>query len=476
MEFSSINSENNVYTGSLKYNDMDCQFVFSNDELRLIPLFEDQVDYMWAFGMKEISKGVYTFENQPRMEQNILIGKCNENGKQFIFLPRLGAPINHRNSVLFIKLEAYIIFNQEHNAVDKISFSSPEINCIHPVNTAVEYSFADDGLFGIKTKDFKCTSTKKQEFIVDNKKVVIGFGIARSLNMALLEPPITLNSNITFEFEKTKDYRFILKLWYIAKQFLQFLFYRKDVYLNDVKLASSNNKGSYEYFASLHIVGENHNTNVNALKSGRYIQQKYISENEGKILSDIAADKIYLRHLPETYESGKHIDAAKFVMITAAFEWEFNRLYPNGISKSSKRLAAEQEAKKQITDLIESNSGKVKSIYKSLLRSIERSSSLANKIEKIGFDYAEIIDAFGNQLYGFNNIKLNYSDIGKRLADQRNHFAHGDLDKDFINESLLDLVFLERIIYAMQLKAYDVTDKQIQKSINDLFKCGLMIE
>lgn len=66
--------------------------------------------------------------------------------------------------------------------------------------------------------------------------------------------------------------------------------------------------------------------------------------------------------------------------------------------------------------------------------------------------------------------------MGKRLASQRNHFAHGDLDKDFIGLSLLDLMYMEYVIYAMQLKYYGVEDKNIRKSINDLFKLNFFIE
>lgn len=65
--------------------------------------------------------------------------------------------------------------------------------------------------------------------------------------------------------------------------------------------------------------------------------------------------------------------------------------------------------------------------------------------------------------------------MGKRLSDQRNHFAHGDLDQDFIDLSLLDLIFLEYIIYAIQLKHYNIEIPKIQNAINDLFHCGFVL-
>lgn len=65
--------------------------------------------------------------------------------------------------------------------------------------------------------------------------------------------------------------------------------------------------------------------------------------------------------------------------------------------------------------------------------------------------------------------------MGERLANQRNHFAHGDLDKDFIGLSLLDLIYLEYVIYAMQLKHYGIGNDCIIKSINDLFHLNYSI-
>ena len=65
--------------------------------------------------------------------------------------------------------------------------------------------------------------------------------------------------------------------------------------------------------------------NKEDLEKERYSKQELISGHEGQILTDIAANKLYLRHIPESYDSGRHKDAAKFIMLTSAFEWEFRR-------------------------------------------------------------------------------------------------------------------------------------------------------
>ena len=93
----------------------------------------------------------------------------------------------------------------------------------------------------------------------------------------------------------------------------------------------------------------------------------------------------------------------------------------------------------------------------------------------MGKDFSGTIGKFGERLYQLNNEELKYSEMGERLSNQRNHFAHGDLDKEFIGTSLLDLIFMEYVIYAMQLKFYGIEDINIQKAINELFRLNFAI-
>ena len=89
--------------------------------------------------------------------------------------------------------------------------------------------------------------------------------------------------------------------------------------------------------------------------------------------------------------------------------------------------------------------------------------NLKSKIIKYGCDYGNISDDFGQHLYKLNNEELKYNEMGERLANQRNHFAHGDIDKEFIGLSLLDLIYLEYIVYIIQLKFYDIENDKIKK-------------
>ena len=376
---------------------------------------------------------------------------------------------------MVVKLIGYILRDRGINYINRVTFKSQEINCIYPINQAYQFIYEKMGKVSLITKEFNTTLTKEQEFVVNKIKVKSHFYITTNTCNTLIDSPLSINSALIFDFEKTNDYKFILRLFYIAKQFIQFLCYRRDVYLPNVDLYAPYENVKYLKFATLHIIDELHSCDLNSLKEKRYISQSLIVGYEGKILADIADNLLYLRHLPETYKSGRLIDASRFIMIMAAFEWEFKRMYPDGIPKDSNTIQIENEAMEAIEDLINKSKGKLKKKYK-FLKNLISSDNLQSKIIKTGNDFDDAIGNFGKNLYELNNEILDYSKMGDRLANQRNNFAHGNLNKDFIGFSLLDLIYLEYIIYAMQLRYYGISDINIRKAINNLFRLNYYIE
>ena len=303
---------------------------------------------------------------------------------------------------------------------------------------------------------------------MDGRKVKVFFSISRKLSLNVLESPILLESAMAFDFEETNDYDFLVRLWFIAKEFLSFLCYRNNVYIKSAIVFSKTQDEKYQSFVTLTLVNQVKDKELYALKQNRCIMQSMIAGHEGQILTDIACGSLYTRHLPKTYKDGRRIDAARFIMITAAFEWEFRRIYPDGVPKKKEITLIENEATEALKKLIDSSTGKLKNKYKFLSKLI-KSDSLQTELVKIGKDFDPIIGNFGKHLYRLNEDELSYSEMGERLSRQRNNFAHGNLDKDFIGKALLDLIYLEYVVYAMQMKHYGIDDANIRKAINELF-------
>ena len=468
--------ETDIYTGTLTYRDVNFAFVFDKQELRLVPPSDKsrEVD-LWF--LKALSGGAYTIGDPIYVEAPLVSTECNE-CYQIVFLPSYHCSVGHINSVVVIDVQAYIILNSKGNGIKKISFECPEINAIYSTRQAIETKRYSDGVFEIKTLKIDTTNEKKQFFKVDGKNVEVYFDIIQKTTPEVIKPPLSLQSCLCFRFEPTDDIDFIYNLHQIAKCFVEYRCYRKDIFFEKIHIYTEANDTVKTTFQNgvLYVVGDKPPIDEESIKDGRCIKHCYIAEAETTILNAIVENTLYMRHLPESRAAGQHINAARFVMITAAFEWEFKKLYPSGLRRKDASIKADETATQVLTSLIRESKGKLKELYKSLLKNGIGFAPLQAKMVQTGKDLDSIISPFGKYLCSINKKELNYSKMGERLASQRNHYAHGDLDEDFIGDSLLDLIFLERILYAMQLKRFGISEKNIQRSINDLFHCNFAIE
>lgn len=106
-----------------------------------------------------------------------------------------------------------------------------------------------------------------------------------------------------------------------------------------------------------------------------------------------------------------------------------------------------------------------------------KSDSLESEIIYTGKAIGDIINIYGNHLYHLNREELKYSEMGKRLSSppQKNHYVHGNLNQEFIGLSLLDLMYMEYVLYAIQLNCYGIDVVKIRRDINDLFHLNYAI-
>ena len=464
-----------MLTGTLQMMGYEFFFTFDEEKLSLIPKEEekDVISHSWFY--TNLETGGFAWPGEPKfVEEDFLYGRTNETNRVITFLTNKYVQLHENNGIITVPILSYFFSYSDKPMISRMSFSGLELNYIHPINHAFEISYkaeGHDGKINISTYDFDSTTTEKQKFSVFGKEVQVYFGITRTTSLSIENPPLALSSSMIFHFEETQDYSFIRELYRIAKEFIQFLCNRRNVSFTDIRL--SNNQGKIGEF---NMIEENIEIEMKPLKDGRYIQQKYIAGYEGKILDDIAENNLYLRHLGKSFSDSRIIDAASFVLRTAAFEWEFSRLFSDDEWKSEQRKILEEEASKELERLIKNSTGKLKKIYKDLKKSVVSYLSLSQKISQIFEEYgANMLDVFGRYMYKLNNISYNHSEIAERIGKQRNNFAHGNLDKEFINESLLDVVFLEEIVLAMQLQYFGIDEIKTKKIINEVFRHNLTV-
>lgn len=106
MAFESI-----TYSGICKYKDIDFTFIFSGEELRLVPPADKREIIQTDWVLTPLTKGVYTRGDPLTMDEPYLTGKCNETGTTFIFITKQGGHVGSQNSVLFVPIVAYIYYD-----------------------------------------------------------------------------------------------------------------------------------------------------------------------------------------------------------------------------------------------------------------------------------------------------------------------------------------------------------------------------
>lgn len=416
-----MNEKLDLFTGTLDYKNIRFTFVFDRKELRLIPPEhrKDYIEYTWI--RKEIEPGAYTFAEPAYVEDDYLIGKCYETGCNIVFLPDKGKSLGFYNAVIRISLRAYVLCRYDRECFDKMTFTGPEINYIHPAKQGMSLNIAGDeainrGTISVTTEDYSHTKTQPQHFKVDGKDLSVHFDVFRTVSTRNDDAALVLKSALVFEFEQTDDYLVAERLWKIALKFIGFLCYRENIQFTSIELSAPYPGGKHERYAEFHVFDEC-TPEPELLRDGRCICQSLIAGYEGKILEDIAEDTLYLRHIPETYRAGKIINASRFVMITTAFEWEFRRLYPEGIEKSASTLKAEMTAEAELRGLEETAGGKLKRIYRHLSELVS-SNPLSAEINHAARDLDPVIGVFGKHLYAVNGHELKYGEMGNRLGTQ----------------------------------------------------------
>lgn len=459
-------TESTTCTGTLTYRNVEFTFVFDGEELRLIPPKDkaEEIFRQWILTPLKPQEGQTCGRFDPAnplltIEEPLLTGKCNEDYRVFLFLTRRGERLRFSRSVLFVRVAAYFEFDSGESKIARIDFRAPEIDRVYPSNRAVHEEFDENdfskGVWTLKTRPLAETITEKQTFQVDGVDAQAGFYVARRRSSALGESPLTLNSVLTFNFEPTADRAFIFRLWGVAKRFLQFLNYRRNVYLPEAKLYATGglNVGVFR------VLDETGDAEKYAIRNEMCVKQSHIAGAEGKILTELAANTLYTRHIPETFRSGRQIDVARFLLITTAFEWEFTR------------FIAELANKKKETDEIDETEEPLVAIFDREKR--KQKVCLSEKIEKCGDRFDAIVGDYGRVLYSLNGETFELSDAARRLARQRNAYAHGNLEREFDHKSSLALIYLLHLVYAIQLRRHGVNDANVKKAINDLFDWGM---
>lgn len=461
-----------ILSGITMFKDKESLFHLKGDILEVIP-FDQSIEI--KEGEKYICSSDFNKEDVPTIIKGRLL---TDNSRSALFFIRslVGRSILFNCKYRF-KVDKYIVATDAELAVDGITIYGEELNWFYNIRKAYNWSFVDGtGEANVELKEFDKVN-EIFEFYVNGELIKGSLDVSRNLaNMSTT--PISLRTALNLRFNVSNDIEFINKLVWIVKNVLSILSYRNNIDMDEIELKRIYEGEKYIKWGNLYLL-DNKKTfsEEETYIRERIIDFDIIKNNVSNLFQIISDGVVYTDHIPHS-SVDRVFTPARFVMITAAFEWEFRHIYGElSTEESEARKDARKELNEFLDKKISASTKKKKKYFKSYKKFLNNSDmSLSEKIERVLEEKNDILNIFIKPLFELNGIEdWKYKDIAKRLQIQRNNYAHGNIDKDIDGLVILDLFILEWAIYALILNEVKLSDEDIKRAINKLFKRNVVL-
>lgn len=366
------------------------------------------------------------------------------------------------------KIQGIIEFKNEKQNVDALKIYSKELEHIYDSRKILEsIKYNKTGEMDLKIKASEKVNSEKKQIKLKNEIIGYYFGIERKVKN-INEGYFSGDSFLRFEWNSlVEDYKLVYEIVMTGYYFLSYLCYRQNINLKRIELLKKDENGKYFSVAQMTLFIHNMSDAEDEYIRGYQINFDYVKTIDDKILQAIIDENIFIRNIPENELERNKITPQSFVLVSSAFEWEFNQLFPNGVEHSKVQLNEIEEIKNDLMQLSDNYDKTKKKAIKKIIENIGKD-NLESKIiyanKKLGY----MSEMFLKHLCDLNSIN-NKNRIFTCLQKLRNDFAHGNMDIDIDSDGFVGIIYLERLIYIMQLKRLGLDDDNIIKAINGLF-------
>ena len=281
--------------------------------------------------------------------------------------------------------------------------------------------------------------------------------------------PLDSKSRLLVRFSSPTALEIVLKAKDCIYRFFRYIAYRKNISLNEVHTFVIDNDGYIKCIGCLIWRGQNKKEN-HPKASDRIIQYRFIKKIVPDLLRIMMRREIRLDHLCNSIEDTHCYSLSRNIMILAAFEGEFERIYGRDYGRSDSYKAVKQEVIDVLKKLEEIKTGAEKRHMKSFIKFIEkRDSSYKSRVVHALHDCEAIMCSTVCQKYqgSFEDI---INGIGERMNVLRNQIAHCNLEVLVEPAHLNDFKVIEKLIYAMRFKNLGLDDENSKQAITHLFR------
>ncbi|MEG2610262.1 MAG: hypothetical protein RSA91_06335 [Bacilli bacterium] len=453
-------------TGFIKYLDYKYKFNYKNCELTTS-------DYGKECILEDI-----IIESKKR-PTNFYIGEELFENQKLVFYKRAGFP--QISNIQKHHINMMIAFDKFKNeSIKTIEISFKELTYFYGKdNFIAEYTEGTNteikGTYRLKSNTYSKTDSDEFYIIIDGKKIKYQIIVDRKLHIRKLDRAniFDMNTYIQFYYDFDEDYELIYKIILYLKKLFSYLNYRKNISFDKIitKTLYDDNlyvkNGEIEFYYGDDVIMP---SDEEELKK-HFIGFKYVKNNLSNIFQDIIDEKIFIRNMPYNQFKRNQVSADRVVMVTSALEKEFKLSFPKGIIHKKET----RDARKKIDDLFEilKRDSEFNSDERKILIDAQKAiyfESLETLINQCYKSNKKVIDIFGKRLADINGLEYKPTNWIKAYSKLRNGFAHGEVNLDYSNDSMLGVLYTERLIYIMQLRRTGLNEKEIIGALNNLFE------
>lgn len=378
-------------------------------------------------------------------------------------------------SISTFKILGILEFKTQEKNINAINIYANELEYIYDSKKRILDSYKNDidGNLSLTIKSYKKVNSIKKQIRMDNTMLDYSFTVGRTFPTKNINNYLNIDSILKFEWKNTQDYKFIYDVTLLGYKFISYLDYRRNIKFKNIDLLSKNIDNQYNTVGKMTIYIQDFKEAEENYVKKYHIDYENIKYIDNKILQAIIDENIFLRHIPENEIKRNQITPQSFVMVSSAFEWEFRQLFPGGVEHRKKKIDAIKDIKSDLDKLMANYNSEKKGIISKVIDEIGKD-NLESKIIYTNKKLKGVSSVFLENLCELNNVE-NKNEIFTSLQQLRNDFAHGNMNINVDSNGLIGIIYLERLVYIMQLKRFGLDDDNIKRAVNKLFGSNIAL-
>lgn len=457
--------------GFVNYDNAEIPFEFNADDfvLNLYPqkeLWKKYVHPSYVF-----SKHQMDFTKHEWISENRIDGRTSS-GQRIVFSV-LGEPGSYHGFLSFDINWYFCCYDgmDEHN-ISGFSVKGDTIDSFYTPWIALEQKYEyDEELHTTKivvSSQKGPTVTCGEYMLADTTKATIKTDAYSSAGLGNYEQPIFANSRFITEFSNPVDIDAVIKAFEYTLRFFLYVTYRANVNIRKADLFTMNEKDGHDYLGII-VFSQDELPEKNKDAKRHLIVYNDLKEKTAKIFNSIKNEDISLQHVCSNYDAKHSYPISRVIMILAAFERVYGSIYGKDTNRSDEYIEIKAKVVELIEELRIKSTGKRKTAAKTLRDYVyNRDASFSSNTAYALKDCVEIMEPFIKKKYRGEYEDV-VNEISERVGIIRNGVAHCKLDYDLEAIHLTDILVMEELLYAMQLKHVGLTSHECHKAIGRLF-------